>query len=405
MRSPQLFSAFFVAGACALVACSNGSGEPSGTAGTTGGAGATSAAGTGGTTSTAGTTGTAGTMATGGTTGSAGTGGTTATGGTTGNGGTGGTPATGGTTGTAGTGGTPATGGITGTGGAGAPVKSAGCGKDNADSPSQWTRHDIKVTAVAAKYTANFTSRIYYTRPPFRYDSQKPVALFVWGQGCGQGTAAEGVPPASNPLITGTATTPGQAVIVELIPPQPNHQCYFAGPDGDAPDSPELPYYDQIVSEVEAEFCIDKSRVFQGGYSSGGWFSSLVSCNRGTGIRGVGWAAAGLQTNHDPCVGAVPALITRGMMDTGTMLPAAMLAVESFRTRNGCGTTTKPWTPVWSAAEMTAKTTADTSACLSYDGCMPGYPLIWCPTPGGHTNTENDTHLTRFALWKLWTSL
>jgi hypothetical protein len=36
---------------------------------------------------------------------------------------------------------------------------------------------------------------------------------------------------------------------------------------------------------------------------------------------------------------------------------------------------------------------------------MPGYPLVWCPTTvggGGHTNTENDSHLTRYGLWKLW---
>ena len=36
---------------------------------------------------------------------------------------------------------------------------------------------------------------------------------------------------------------------------------------------------------------------------------------------------------------------------------------------------------------------------------MPGYPVVWCPTPGGHTNTINDSKLTPQGLWKLWSSL
>jgi hypothetical protein len=283
---------------------------------------------------------------------------------------------------------------------------SAGCGKaPNTDSPTAWTQHNIVVTTAAA-YTANFANRIYWTRPPYGYDQNKPVKLILWGQGCGQGASAEPVPPSQNPLITGKSAggtvTPGAAVIVQLLASQkqPNH-CYSAGPDGDAADSPEIPYFDQVVSEVENEFCIDKSKVFIGGYSSGGWESGLMSCVRTNVLRGTGWAAAGLQKNHAACTGPVAALITRGMSDPGTPLQQTLDAVESIRMRNGCGTTTKPWTPTWNAGEMQA----DTSACVAYDGCMAGYPLVWCPTPGGHTNTEGDTHLTRYGLWKLWSTL
>jgi hypothetical protein len=100
-------------------------------------------------------------------------------------------------------------------------------------------------------------------------------------------------------------------------------------------------------------------------------------------------------------MGPVAALITRGAMDTGTPLDQTMQAIESIRTRNGCGTTTKPWTPTWNPGEQPA----DTSSCVTYDGCMTGYPLVWCPTQGGHTNTEGDTLLTRNGLWKLWSTL
>jgi hypothetical protein len=90
-------------------------------------------------------------------------------------------------------------------------------------------------------------------------------------------------------------------------------------------------------------------------------------------------------------------------MDNGTPADQAMQAVESFRMRNGCGTTTKPWMPTWNAGEEQA----NTSSCQIYDGCMAGFPLVWCQPPGGHTNTDGngDTHLTRAGLWKLWSTL
>jgi poly(3-hydroxybutyrate) depolymerase len=209
------------------------------------------------------------------------------------------------------------------------------------------------------------------------------------------------VPPTENPAAAAAS------IIVELDPNQANHQCFSAGPDGNNPDSPEVPYFDQVVSTMENEFCIDQSKIFMGGYSSGGWFTSLMTCARANVIHGAGWAAAGLQSNHPTCGGPVPALITRAMMDDGTSLTDTMAAVDNLRMRNGCAATSKPWMPTWTAGQEHA----DISSCVLYDDCMPGYPLVWCATQGGHTNTDGDplgglnTHLTRDALWQLWSTL
>jgi hypothetical protein len=292
--------------------------------------------------------------------------------------------------------------GAAGTGAAGAtgPIKSAGCGKDNNVLSNKWTQHDVMVT-VPAKYTTPYAMRRYWSRPPGGYDPTHAYHLIVWGQGCGLGLSPDPtIPPQENP------ESQANSIVVEMDPTQSNPtgkgQCFSAGPDGDNVDSPEVPYFDQIVSDMENEFCIDTSKVFMGGYSSGGWFSSLMSCVRTSVIRGTGWAAAGLQHNHATCVGPVAALITRDMADSGTPLDQTMDALENLRLRNGCATTTKPWTPTWNAGEEQA----NTSSCVTYDGCMPGYPLVWCPTNiGTHTNTEGDTHLTRDGLWKLWSTL
>jgi hypothetical protein len=272
----------------------------------------------------------------------------------------------------------------------GTPSKmSAGCGKDNADDPSAWTRHDITVTVDPKLTDAFYKQRTYWTRPPKTYDKAVPMPLTIWGQGCGQGNNAEGTPLSGGPAADGS-------VQVELLAPQGKDHCYYAGPDGDDAKSPELPYFDQVLAETLANFCIDTSKVFLGGYSSGGWFSALMSCNRADKIRGVGWAAAGLQKNHDPCTGRVAAIITRGETDGGTPLDQTLAARDSLIMRNGCSTETKPWLP--------GEASFDSSSCLEYQGCMPSYPVVWCPTPGGHTNGV-DTGLSSKGFWKFWSTL
>lgn len=357
-------------GAVAIGACTTDTtDEPAGTAGTGVGTAGTSSSGSGGAPAQAGTAATtAGTSAT--------TAGTSAGGmsGGTGSGGAAGSVAQGGG----------------GSGSGGAPSKmSAGCGKANTDNPTAWTRHDITVT-VDPKFTDNFyKQRTYWTRPPKTYDANTPVALTIWGQGCGQGNNPESTPMTNGPAADGS-------VQVELLAPQGKDKCYFAGPDGDDAKSPELPYFDQVLAETLANFCIDTTKIFQGGYSSGGWFSSLISCNRADKIRGVAWAAAGLQKNHDECKGPVAALITRGENDGGTPLDQTIAARDSFITRNGCTMETKPWSP--------GETAFTATSCLEYQGCKPGYPVVWCPTPGGHSN-GTDTGLSTKGFWKFWSTL
>jgi hypothetical protein len=292
--------------------------------------------------------------------------------------------------GAAGSAGGSGSGGASGSGGGSAgPKMSAGCGKDNGDDPMAWKTHDITVT-VDAKFTDSFYKmRTYWTRPPTTYDKNTPMPLTIWGQGCGQGGTPERTPMTDGPAADGS-------VQVELLAPQGKNHCYSAGPDGDDANSPELPYFDQVLAETLANFCIDTTKVFQGGYSSGGWFSALMSCNRADKIRGVGIVAAGLQKNHAACTGPVAGIISRGISDPGTPLDQAEAERDSLIMRNGCTTQTMPWDP--------GELKFNSSSCVEYQGCMPGYPVVWCPVPGGHSNGK-DTGISTQGFWKLWASL
>jgi poly(3-hydroxybutyrate) depolymerase len=263
--------------------------------------------------------------------------------------------------------------------------RSNGCAKTVTELPNAWAAHEIKVT-VAPAYAADYSMRPYFTRPPKEYDMNQAYPVVVWGQGCGQNKAEE-------TQFSGSAAAAG-VIQIELLANPKNHQCYSAGPDGDHADSPEVPYFDAVLAEVEDNYCVDKSKVYMAGWSSGGWLTALLACTRTDVIKAVGWASAGLQLNHPECVGPMPAILERGVDDGGTPLAQTEQARESLRLRNGCSTETEPWDP--------GEKDFDTSTCVSYKGCKAGFPLVWCPIPGGH---NNGGKLASVGYWKLWSSL
>jgi polyhydroxybutyrate depolymerase len=282
--------------------------------------------------------------------------------------------------------GTAGAGGGAGAGAAGASGgkpsgQSAGCGKPVNETAGQWTTHDTMVT-VDAKFAAQ-TKRRYFTNPPKIYDPSKPWPVTFWGNGCGTGSSAEG-----ELLMGGPAST--NSVQVQVLAFK---GCFSAGPDGDNADSPELPYFDQVLAEVEAEYCIDKGKVYVSGYSSGAWFTGLMACNRATVIAGIGLSAGGLQLNHDPCTGQTAGIVVRGTGDGGTPEAQTVALVNSLVTRNGCSMTTAPWDA--------GETAFNAAPCLAYQGCQAGFPVVYCPVPGGHTDGGS---ITSQGFWKFWTS-
>jgi hypothetical protein len=272
-----------------------------------------------------------------------------------------------------------------GTGGASSTSKpsgmSSGCGKPVTEPAGQWTTHDTMVT-VDMQFAAQ-SKRRYFTNPPKTYDPNKPWTLTMWGNGCGTGSTAEGELLMGGPVSS-------QSVQVQLLAYK---GCFSAGPDGDNANSPELPYFDQVLAEVEAEYCIDKSKVFVSGYSSGAWFTGLMACNRAQVIAGVGLASGGLQLNHDPCTGQTRGIVVRGTGDGGTPEAQTLALVNSLVMRNGCSMTTMPWDP--------GETAFNSAPCVEYQGCQAGFPVVYCPVPGGHTDGGG---ITSQGFWKFWTS-
>ncbi|HVZ75047.1 MAG TPA: hypothetical protein VHJ20_21845 [Polyangia bacterium] len=389
LRRPSLTSLLVLGSVLALSACGNGDAGPAPNGGSTGNnnpGGGTTGSSTGGSTASGDTGGDTGSTGNGGSTGTS-TGGDTGAGGST-------VVATGGTTGSTGTGGAAAMGGSTGAGGSAPPTstRSAGCMKDigASDNPGTYVKRNITVTGVTFTKPAtpggSWTNRVYWLDLPKNYNSSMPYPIIFGGGGCGGslggGSGAFATLPTSSPLAI--------QVGLSYVWPNPGGACFA---DGYA-DTPDLPYFDAILKEIEDNYCVDTSKVFVGGYSSGGWESYMLGFARGGVVRGIAPAAGGLRAMADrppPSNKPFAAIMVTGAGDTtnpATGATGSMAARDLILQINGCtGTATAPYTNY------------NNGNCNQYTGCPAAYPVVYCRPPGDHTDGGADYQKARWAFW------
>jgi polyhydroxybutyrate depolymerase len=267
---------------------------------------------------------------------------------------------------------------------------SAGCGKTVTDPAAKYVEHDIMVN-VAPAYSPAFTMRKFFTYMPHNYDPTHPYPVTMWGPGCG----ASG--PEGNQLMgsVGPDGKPATDSFIEIQLLQKD-SCFSTS----SHDSPEVPYFDTVLQQISDNYCIDKGQVFVAGYSSGSWLSHLLGCQRGNVIRGIGSASGGILVDHGTCTGPIAAILTADSSDTTNPIisldkttgtpKGSGAARDRILMANGCQMTTKPWDPAFPGCDI-------------YDGCMPGFPVVWCLTMGQGHSTGGINSSKGF--WKFWSTL
>ncbi len=300
-------------------------------------------------------------------------------------------------------------GGMSGGAGAGGGVNghvrigmSAGCNKapPAADSTTKFVKHEVHMAGLDAVYLKggknyasdgpyDYTFRPYGIQLPTNYDPSKRYAVTFGAGGCG-GSATNF---ASHPDGSFQIAPQGTTLQVGLSYLGP---CFNdGGPSIDnRVDTPDEPYFRAVMKDLEANYCFDLSKVFVGGYSSGGWESYLLGCATADLVRGIGADEGGQRAMHPVCKNPVAAVLVAGETDTEN--PIGPLTLDSdagkrlgsygsgpsrdeILMRNGCtGTATVP-------------ADAKYPACVKYTGCPAAYPVIWCSLPNtGHNNSKYD---------------
>jgi polyhydroxybutyrate depolymerase len=254
-----------------------------------------------------------------------------------------------------------------------APMPSDGCGK----APTQ-------ALAAYTRKTVTGSTRVYDLWVPAGYDPKRVYPTIFVAHGC----------DGSIPYHMETVTK-GDAILVALRSKdsQNSGMPYGGGCFDTMPaNSPEIPYFDQVLKDVSSNLCVDKARVFITGHSSGSWLSYLIGCARGGVVRGEGNTAGGLSPGIPTCSGPLAAMMMHDTQDTLNLFTDGEKARDRILKMNECGTTTIPYD-----YDGDPKTP---SPCLMYQGCKAGFPVVWCPTTGkGHSD---QIPISTVGLWRFW---
>jgi hypothetical protein len=206
----------------------------------------------------------------------------------------------------------------------------------------------------------------YYLSFPSTYDGKTPMPVLLGFHGCG--AVNRGTNIGSTEWMMYTKGTPFETDYVRAVPvSQDPGGCWTY--DADMPRATKM--YDDLVTN----YCVDTSRVFATGHSSGAQFvvQQILAKKMDADhfkLRGVAPVSA------DPATlaGPMPVMYIDGQMDNQRSPTSAVNTVKDFRVANACADTSKPYAPVMSCKSSEGPMVDP--GCIIYDNCT--VPTIWC---------------------------
>lgn len=272
----------------------------------------------------------------------------------------GGAPTTGGDSSTSG--------GAAGTGGA-APlpiVKSSGCG---AAAPATGER-TISINAEDEAFIVSL---------PSNYDPNTAYPLGFAFHGFGR-THAE----CRNGDCAGFQTVMGEEAVLVYM------KSTGEGWEQNEVREQNVDFFETLLDTLIAEACIDESRIFVAGTSSGAHFTNVLACRFGDRLLAVA-PVAGYLPESDGCVGRVAAVPIHGIDDPHVTFDSGETARDFYVERNNCTTTTVPdLAGVHQQIRNSRDAMMTDYACVDYQGCDADLPVRWCEhSEGGY---DNSTH-------------
>ena len=237
---------------------------------------------------------------------------------------------------------------------AGGATQSTGCGRTptlrNSTSNSNPSAIAISVSG---------SNREYAVRWPSNYDNTHPYRLILDLHGYG-GTYKETAGEDYFGLWTASNNT---TIFVAL-----------SAVSTDWRNGDNLAYVDAVLEAVEADLCIDTSRVMLEGFSQGAAEVWQLACSRPGVFRAAAGHSGGGVTNPTSCE-PIPYLGSGGLQESVTQTTQT----DQFARWNGCTVTTLPKAPTGS------------HVCTNYTGCPTAAPVRWCNYDGPHTPLPTDS--------------
>jgi poly(3-hydroxybutyrate) depolymerase len=219
-------------------------------------------------------------------------------------------------------------------------------------------------------------NREYILRAPDDYDNSKPYRLIVayhWRDGNAKQVAEGGNGGSTDDPFYGLWDLAKNSTI--FVAPEGLENGWANTGDRD------INLTDAILKEVEADLCIDTSRIFATGFSYGAGMSYAIACARADVFRGVALYAGAQLSGCSGGTKPIAYFHVHGVGDSVLNISQGRQLRDHFVGVNGCATQSPP--------EPAKNSGAHT--CTSYQGCSEGHPLRWCAHGGDHNPTEKDS--------------
>ena len=304
---------------------------------------------------------------------------------------------------------TGSTAGATSGGGSGSTL-SEGCGKDLPAivTPGAWSEMAnqknvagkppaIQVPCVAdpngkadpaCPGPTGMVSRGYWVYVNPGYDKTKPAKVIYEGAGCGDTSNAYG----------GTAAYPYQNVngknpqVIQVgMDYSRNDHCY----DNQNPTSNDFSFFPLMMADVENKFCVDKTKQYWSGYSTGSWVGNQFTCAFPDKLRGI-VSATGNEPDAQPtCKSGFPVagLFLHDENDTYNTGVKEVPGCSRLLKQNGCTTQTCDYknAAVTTAYPVPGTVTGQPASlkCVSFNGCPANAQVVWCSTTLGGGDTSH----------------
>ncbi len=219
--------------------------------------------------------------------------------------------------------------------------------------------------------TVNGVLRSYLLSVPSDYNPHAPDRLvFAW-----HGMGGSGQTMRSHNVEYGL---PGVSVYPNALPHYAlsyvNLNCQGQTCWDEDPAGQDMAFYDAMLTQLEAQFCINPSRVVHYGFSSGAGMTNVIACVRQQSARAVAVDAGWLP--DAACQGSVSYWAIHADDDPTVPIAAGKAAKNFWRVMDGCTTATNPVSPY---------------PCAASQGCAPGYAVTWCELPSGGHSWFNQT--------------
>jgi poly(3-hydroxybutyrate) depolymerase len=233
--------------------------------------------------------------------------------------------------------------------------RSEGCGGTptlmNSPGTSNFSQNTVM---VAGK------SRDFIVRWPTNYDSETPYRLIIGLHGA----TGRGEDVAGNPAYFGLWALAEDSTI--FVAPSAVDGLWSAADD--------TMFVDEILKAVEADLCIDKSRIFLEGFSQGAAMSWTLACSNPGVFRAVVGHSGGGVAKPSSCE-PVAYFGSGGLQENVTQTTQS----DPFASWNDCSVETFPSAP------------GGGHICSDYEDCSAGHPVRWCNFDGPHTPSPTDS--------------